>query len=135
MPVLQEARHEQAFDEIELLGFPLCSPFELLETDFRGDIRAKHMKTYMHKRVRMIGYFVTRKNVTTVNRKLMNFGTWIDSEGRFFDTTHFPPSLARYPFKGRGCYLIEGRIVDDFDFPSMEVDKMERLPYVRDERY
>ena len=62
------------------------------------------------------------------------FGTW-DSEGRFFDTTHFPPSLARYPFKGRGCYLIEGRIVDDFDFPSMEVDKMERLPYVRDERY
>jgi len=135
LPVLQEARHEQAFDEIELLGFPLCSPFELLETDFRGDIRAKHMKTYMHKRVRMIGYFVTRKNVTTINRKLMNFGTWIDSEGRFFDTTHFPPSLARYPFKGRGCYLIEGKIVDDFDFPSMEVDRMERLPYVRDERY
>jgi len=73
--------------------------------------------------------------VTTSNRKLMNFGTWIDADGNFFDTTHFPPSLARYPFRGKGCYLITGKIVDDFDFPSMEVDKMERLAYVSDERY
>ncbi len=135
LPILEESRHEQAFDEIELLGFPLCSPFELLEKQIRGDILTKDMKKYNKRTVCMLGYFVTRKNVTTVTRKLMNFGTWVDREGRFFDTTHFPPSLARYPFKGKGCYLITGKIVEDFEFPSLEVSKMEKLPYVKDERY
>jgi len=135
LPVMDESKYEQAFDEIELLGFPLCSPFELLETDFRGDLRAAELGGSIGKRVWMVGYFVTRKNVTTVNRKLMNFGTWLDQEGHFFDTTHFPPSLARYPFKGKGCYLISGLVVEDFGFPSLEVDKMEKLPYVKDERY
>jgi DNA polymerase-3 subunit alpha len=135
LPILEEGVHEQAFDEIELLGFPLCSPFDLLTTDFRGDILTRDLSDHIGKTVRMVGYYVARKNVTTVNRRLMNFGTWIDCEGMFFDTTHFPPSLARYPFKGRGCYIMQGKIVEDFGFPSMEVDKMEKLPYVQDERY
>ena len=135
LPILQETKYEQAFDEIELLGFPLCSPFELLDDNINGDILTRDLKRRMHKTVRMVGYFVTRKNVTTVNRKLMNFGTWLDREGRFFDTTHFPPSLAKYPFRGKGCYLITGKVVEDFGFPSMEVTKMEKLPYVKDERY
>lgn len=135
LPVMQETSHEQAFDEIELLGFPLCSPFELLETDFRGDIMAEDMTRHIGNTVRMVGYFVTRKNVTTVKRRLMNFGTWLDEKGKFFDTTHFPPSLARYPFKGKGCYLITGKVVEDFGFPGLEVDRMEKLPYIKDERY
>jgi DNA polymerase III alpha subunit len=135
LPAMQEALHEQAFDEIELLGFPLCSPFDLINTDFKADIYAKDLKRYYNKTVTMIGYYVTRKDVTTVNGKLMNFGTWIDAYGHFFDTTHFPPSLARYPFKGRGMYALKGKIVDDFDFPSMEVDWMEKLPFVKDGRY
>lgn len=135
IPVLQETTHEQAFDEIELLGFPLCSPFKLLATEDRGDILTKHMKKYMGQTVRMLGYFVTRKNVTTSTRKLMNFGTWIDLEGQFFDTTHFPYALAQYPFKGKGCYLITGKVVEDFGFPSLDVIRMEKLPYVKDERY
>ena len=135
LPELAETRFEQAFDEIELLGFPLCSPFDLLQTPDRGDIMNAQMNTHIGKEVSMIGYYVTRKNVTTVNGKLMNFGTWLDSEGQFFDTTHFPPSLAQYPFQGRGCYRITGKIVEDFDFPSMDVVKMEKLPWVKDERY
>jgi DNA polymerase-3 subunit alpha len=135
LPILEESKHEQAFDEIELLGFPLCSPFDILTTDFRGDILTRQMKEHLGKKVRMVGYYIARKNVTTVNGKLMNFGTWIDVEGYFFDTTHFPPALARYPFRGRGCYLILGKIVEDFGFPSIEVYKMEMLPYVKDGRY
>ncbi len=135
LPVLEETDYEQAFDEIELLGFPLCSPFSLLQTDFRGDLQVKSLAQSIGRHVRMVGYFIARKNVTTSNRKLMNFGTWIDSEGYFFDTTHFPPSLARSPFRGKGCYLLTGKVVEDFGFPSMEVDKMEKLPYVMDERY
>ncbi len=135
LPILQESPFEQAFDEIELLGFPLCSPFDLLQTTYRGDIFAMDMEKCLGKTFNMVGYYVTRKNVTTVNKKLMNFGTWVDARGHFFDTTHFPPSLAAYPFKGKGCYIIRGIIVEDFGFPSMEVVKMEILPYVKDTRY
>jgi len=135
LPTLTETKHEQAFDEIELLGFPLCSPFDLLQTEYRGNILANHMNKYLGRTLQMVGYYVNRKHVTTVNRKHMSFGTWLDLEGKFFDTTHFPPSLAKYPFKGRGCYRITGKIVEDFGFPSMEVSKMEKLPFVKDERY
>ncbi len=135
LPSLEEGKYEQAFDEIELLGFPLCSPFDLLAEDIKGDVLSEEMKTKLGKTVKMLGYFVTRKNVMTVNRKLMNFGTWVDSKGHFFDTVHFPPCLARYPFLGRGCYLITGKVVEDFGFPSLEVSRMAKLAYVQDERY
>ncbi len=135
LPILAEGPHEQAFDEIELLGFPLCSPFALVKEKLPKHISANQMKAHAQQVVNMVGYYVARKNVTTVNKKLMNFGTWLDEAGHFFDSTHFPPSLARYPFRGKGVYLITGKIVLDFDFPSMEVIRMQKLPYVSDERY
>jgi len=42
---------------------------------------------------------------------------------------HFPDSLKNYPFKGPGIYLILGRVVEEFGFPSVEVEKMAKLPY------
>ncbi len=65
----------------------------------------------------------------------MAFGTWIDRNGQFFDTTHFPDFLKRHPFRGKGIYFIKGKVTEDFGFPSVEVIGMERLPYVQDERY
>jgi DNA-directed DNA polymerase III PolC len=135
LPIMEEGKHEQAFDEIELLGFPLCSPFDLLKEPITGDILAKDLKKHMGQKVQMVGYYVARKDVMTSNRKLMNFGTFIDREGRFFDTTHFPPSLARYPFRGKGMYHVKGKVVDDFDFPSLEVDWMDKVAFVGDGRY
>jgi DNA polymerase-3 subunit alpha len=135
LPILQEGPHDQAFDEIELLGFPLCSPFDLVAKKYKADILEKDMTSAIGKYKTMIGYYVTRKHVTTVNGRHMNFGTWLDEEGKFFDTTHFPPSLAKYPFLGRGVYIMKGKIVEDFGFPSMEVSAMEKLPYVKDERW
>jgi len=135
LPMLSETEHEQAFDEIELLGFPLCNPFDLLVTKFRGDIMAVQMKDHIGKKVRMVGCYVCHKRVRTVKGDAMSFGTMTDVEGRFFDTVHFPISLAKYPLKGKGCYLLLGKVVEDFGFPSLEVEKMEKLPWVKDGRY
>ena len=44
---------------------------------------------------------------------------FIDNEGNFFDTTHFSQSLKNYPFKGSGTYLILGKVVEEFGFPSL----------------
>lgn len=93
------------------------------------------MKDHLGKTVRMVGYYVCRKYVTTSKGDLMNFGTMTDVNGHFFDTDHFPPSLKAYPFKGKGYYIVLGKVVDDFGFTSWEVNKIEKLLWVKDGRY
>ncbi len=136
LPELNEGDCDQTFDEIELLGFPLSSPFKLLKENKHYDcLLAKDLKASVGRMVKILGYYVCKKNVHTVNKKLMNFGTWLDSEGRFFDTTHFPNFLKMSPFRGKGVYKIEGKVVEEYGFPSIEVIKMELLPFKQDGRY
>ncbi|MEM9822202.1 MAG: DNA polymerase III subunit alpha [Bacteroidota bacterium] len=135
LPLLETGVYDQAFDELEWLGFPLCSPFDLLEKEETESMRAQQLKSHPNRVISILGYFVARKDVATVNQKRMHFGTWYDREGRFFDTTHFPPSIQKSPFRGKGIYRIRGKVVLDFDFPSIEVYEMEKLPWVKDERY
>lgn len=129
LPPLETEELEDIHDQIELLGFPLRSPFDLLKTSFRGDILTKDMVAKIGETARMVGYFVAQKNLRTSKGQPMAFGTWVDVEGRFFDSVHFPNSLAMYPFRGTGCYLMKGKIVEDFGFPSLEVDKMAKLEW------
>ncbi|MBA3971125.1 MAG: DNA polymerase III subunit alpha [Bacteroidetes bacterium] len=135
LPQLTRSAFEDAFDEIELLSFPVsCSPFDLLQTKYRGDVKAKDLINYHKKTVKMLGYLIARKHVPT-KRGLMNFGTWIDNEGIFFDTTHFADSLSNFPFQGGGCYLLQGKVDVNFGFPSVTIEKMAKLPFVADSRY
>ncbi len=134
-PQLVRNDFEDSFDEIEILGFPVThSPFELLKTNYRGNVLVRDLLRWENKTVRIVGYLVARKDVPT-NRGHMNFGTWVDAEGSFFDTTHFPDILIRWPFKGPGCYLMEGKVVVEFGFPSIEISKVDRLPMIEDPRY
>lgn len=135
LPLLEDGKYDQAFDEIELLGFPLCSPFDLLKDSLPRSVPTARMKDFIGRKVTMHGYYVTYKPVTTSNHKHMAFGTWLDREGRFFDSTHFPQSLQKYPLQGRGVYELYGIITEDFGFPSIEVTAHKKLPYVSDERY
>ncbi len=64
----------------------------------------------------------------------MKFGTFYDVNGDFFDTVHFPPSLASYPLNGSGVYLILGKVVLDFGCPAIEVIKLAKLPFKPDPR-
>lgn len=129
MPELVNTTLENAYHELELLGFPLSlSMFDLLKTDYRGDVMANQLMSSVGKTIRMVGLYVTEKTVITKNKKKMWFGTFLDTEGNFFDTTHFPNSTPVYPFRGAGCYLIEGKVVLDFDFPSIEVIRFAKLP-------
>ena len=126
---------EDAFDEIELIRFSVSkSPFDMLKTNYRGNVAVEQLLERENQIIRIVGYLIARKDVPT-NRGHMNFGTWIDCKGAYFDTTHFPDILIRWPFKGPGCYLIEGKVVVEFGFPSIEVHKVDRLPMVDDPRY
>ena len=135
LPALETCSVEDVYDELELLGFPVTnSMFDLLQTDFRGEVMAKDLINNVGRQVRMVGNYIATKHVRTVRKEIMNFGTFTDIKGDFFDTTHFPPSLRAHPFKGAGVYLILGRVVEEFGFPSLEVDKMAKLPIKPDPR-
>ena len=136
LPNLKEGPLDQAYDEIELLGFPLCSSFGLLvQRQHPECVDATHLPKLIGRMVTMLGYYVCKKDVRTVNKKLMCFGTWLDEDGHFFDTTHFPNFLQSSPFRGKGVYKITGRVAEEYGFPSVEVIKMERLAFHVDERY
>ena len=136
LPDLPQGKLEDVYDEIELFGFPITmSWFDMLETSFRGEISARRMNEYTGKKIRMVGHLVTVKYIKTIKNDWMNFGCFIDADGDFFDTTHFSQSLKNWPFKGSGTYLILGKVVEEFGFPSVEVEKMAKLPIKPDHRY
>lgn len=135
LPELLRSAFEDAFDEIELLSFPVsCSPFDLLQTKFRGDVMARDLLKHHKKTVRMLAYLISRKHVPT-KMGAMYFGTWIDAEGELFDTAHFTGSLKEYPFQGGGCYLLLGHVEVDYHFPTITVTKMAKMPFIPDPRY
>ena len=124
VPHLEKRQYEDAFDELELLGFPLCDPFSLLENSDFGNVKAAQLKKRIRKQVEIVGYLVTTKNTHTKDHKLMHFGTFTDCEGIVFDTTHFPNTSRKYPFRGKGFYRIKGKVVEDFGYPMIEVSYM-----------
>jgi DNA polymerase III alpha subunit len=153
MPGLEEGEYDQAFDELELLGFMLNSPFDLIDwkaagmdqeavQPFNADAAplalsspACSSHSNPHPPALWIGYYVCRKDTRTVKGELMQFGTWIDCTGAFFDTVHFPDTLRDYPLRGRGVYRMTGRVSDDFGFKTVEVTWLEKLGWRGDERY
>jgi DNA polymerase III alpha subunit len=135
LPALEESAIADIYDEVELLGFPIKHTyFDLLETSFRGEVFAREMMDHIGKKVRMLGQLVTIKYVRTIKKEWMHFGTFTDIHGHFFDTVHFPKAVNEYPFRGDGIYLVLGKIVEEFGFPSLEVEKMAKMALKKDPR-
>lgn len=135
LPRLSYNLLEDAFDEMELIGFPLCSPFILLDGPLKSTVLVKDLAKYAGKEVVIMGYLVAIKNTSTSKGGRMNFGTFLDMDGHFIDTVHFPPSAAKYPFRGAGIYTITGKVVEEFEFYTIEVNSMEKERYIDDPRY
>lgn len=135
IPKLYTTIIEMAFTQIELLGFCICSPFELLANKPKNSNGSKDLKRYLNHRIDIYGYVVTVKNTKTHKGKQMHFATMVDQQGQVFDAVLFPPIAAKYGFKGRGVYRFYGKVVSEFGFLSIEVIKMRKEDYVPDPRY
>jgi DNA-directed DNA polymerase III PolC len=149
LPDLQFYPLADAYDELELLGFPLCDPFSLVEcgstttaTAQRRDgnatppvILARQMGSCVGKHVRMLGYMIHVKTTTTQSGGYMSFGSFIDTAGDFWDSTQFPQVAARYPFRGRGVYCLIGVVEEEFGHCALRTISMEKLPWRADPRY
>lgn len=130
LPAFNHSDIDEAFDEIALFGFSLSSPFNLLKETIPATITAEQISSSIDKTVSIVGYLVNIKNTYTGKGEKMHFGTFIDKQGQWIDTVHFPPSLKQYPFTGNGCYLIKGKVVNEYDFISIDVSELTRLPVV-----
>lgn len=117
------------------MGFPVSgSIFDLAKSDYRGNADAETLASFEGKVVRVVAHLVASKTVRTKTGSLMKFGTFIDHNGDFIDTVHFTQSLQKSPLRGKGLYLIEGKVTVDYDCPAIEVYRCAMMPIKPDPR-
>jgi DNA polymerase-3 subunit alpha len=127
LPALEHHPLDDAIDEIELLGFPLCNVFELADDDVNSYTNADAIEQFLGKEVKVLGYLVTSKPVHTVKKETMYFHTFIDSNGDWLDTIFFPPTASRYNVQGKGFYSMKGKVVEEFGVFSVEVNYCKKI--------
>ena len=114
-----------AYDQMELLGYPLISRFDLLADAMSSHLLASDIPAYDKKRIVIYGNLVTAKGTPTNDKRLMHFGTFLDREGNVFDTVHFPQVSEKYPIVSKGIYKITGRVVEEMEYYSIIAEKVE----------
>lgn len=134
LPRLAYHSHEDAFDEIDLLGFCLQSPFTVLQHNQEKYTPAREFHRYIGQEITALGYFVTIKYLRSNKGEPMCFGTFLDKDGEFIDTVHFPDSLSKYPFQKGGFYILHGKVISDYDVLSLEISKMEKIGFFEDKK-
>ncbi len=150
LPDLHHYPMADAYDELELLGFPLCDPFSLVECELNAPtattqrrnenatppfILKRDMSRLVGQRVQMLGYLIHVKATDTHYGQRMSFGSFIDPAGDFWDSTQFPQVAARHPFRGRGVYRLTGIVEEEFGHCTLRTQSVEKLPWRPDPRY
>jgi len=126
LPQLVQHALDDAMDELELIGFSLCNPFNLVD-DNEQYVPVASLAQYMGKEITVLGYLVTMKPVRTIKKEEMFFGTFIDTDGDWLDTVHFPQSALKYPLQGRGYYRMTGKVIEEFGVYSVDVNYMKKI--------
>ncbi len=137
IPELENSWQEDAFDQMELLSFPLYSPFQLIDEahEERQFITAFELPNYVDQTVWIRGYLIHRKRTSTKGGDEMFFGTFLDENGAWLDTVHFPKIARAFPFRGPGVYEVKGKVVEDFGCFTVEAELMEKSKVMEDPRY
>jgi hypothetical protein len=127
LPALDQQPLDDAIDEIELLGFPVCNVFELVDDDVSKYVAASEIEKHLGEEVTVLGYLVTSKPVRTVKQETMFFHTFIDAAGDWLDTVFFPPTALRYPITGKGFYSMKGKVIEEFGMYTVNVSYCKKM--------
>lgn len=128
LPLLNTSKLEDAYDEIEILGFPISlSPFDLLkEKDQLPHLTAVELPHFIGKTITIAAYQIHIKTTQASNKQHMQFGTFIDQNGHWIDTVIFPNMYRRLNGNAPGCYKITGKVTEEFGHISIEVNHLNR---------
>jgi len=135
VPEFRSGTIEDSYDEIELLGFPVRSRFQMLKGQLPKSPLAKDLPDNVGKQISIYGTVVTAKRVPLENGKTMYFGTFLDQFGDFFDTVHFPNSVSKSFMTGKEVYMIHGTVTDELGYYSITVDWVKPVEREADPRY
>jgi len=128
--VLPYPRLRQLYIELEYFGFPVSGPvFELLAELPENIVPASAIDAYTGRQIRMTGYICAQKPIKTRKGGLMQFLTLMDPQGGLFDAVLFPQVNATLRIDGAGPYLLEGRVTEDFEVPSLDVTRITKLEF------
>jgi DNA polymerase-3 subunit alpha len=106
LPELKDNPLDDLYDELEIMGFTLSNPFDLVQDDSNEYILSKDLKSYIGKTITCLVYFIAHKHVITKNNDQMYFGTFVDKNLDWIDTVHFPEIAKKYPINNSGFYRI-----------------------------
>ncbi|MCG2459476.1 DNA polymerase III subunit alpha [Flavobacteriaceae bacterium F89] len=123
-----------AYDQMELLGFPLHDYFRLISGEPESNLKANDMPDYVGKPMLLYGILVNTRFNTTKHKKNMRLSTFIDREGQYFDAVHFTDVVDKYPLHGRGVYACYGKVTEEFGHFSMTVIWSKKMPLKPDPR-
>ncbi len=129
LPELTDHPLDDLYDQLEIMGFTLNNPFELVDDDPSSYPKSKDLPRFLGKNVTVLSYFIDRKHVVTKNNDDMFFGTFVDVDLDWIDTVHFPDVVKSHPLHHGGFYRITGKVVEDFGVYSIEVRKMNMVGY------
>jgi DNA-directed DNA polymerase III PolC len=135
IPAFSHSKEEAIFDQMELLNFPLFSPFTIVRPDPTPFVLAKDLHRFENQNVWIKGYLIHAKKTRTSKGERMFFGTFLDEKGEWMDTVHFPKVSVQFPFRGRGVYKVYGTVLVEYDCTNVQVISMEKMSIIEDPRY
>ncbi|GGW36590.1 DNA polymerase III subunit alpha [Arenibacter certesii] len=135
LPVLRGNSIIDAYDNLELMGFPMQNMFSLIQPGKYPLTLEKDLKFNVGKRITILGKLVTSKTTKTSIGDYMAFSTFLDSEGVCFDSVQFPKIKAKYALNGMGIYWIKGIVTEDLGYFALTTEEMYKVPVIPDPRY
>lgn len=135
LPELKTANLETAFEQIETFGFPIEGFYTVLAQPTLNHKGTKDLKRYLNKHINIYGYLITLKKTSTSRGDRMMFATFLDQQGGIFDAVLFPQIASKHPLRGKGIYRMYGKVVEEFGFLSIEIQKILKQDYIPDPRY
>ena len=130
-PLPPEDEREQLRREFAVLGF-LCDrhPMELYAATLQKlrTVKAVDLPRHLGRRVRLAGWLITGKVVTTKHGDPMEFLTFEDETG-IVETTFFPQTYHRFchMIDRNRPYLLTGKVEEDWGAITLTVDRVETV--------
>ena len=122
-----------AFDEWELLGFPLLALL-LLTEDAKAVVRGGVLARSPTASATSSPVPGDRQRDCDRQGRADVLRRFVDLEGAWLDTVHFPGVAREFPF-GAGVYAVRGTVSESFGCLNVDAQRMERLATLPDPRY
>jgi len=130
-PAAEYSSRRRLAQEAEALGFLVSThPLALFEESIRRAhaVPARELPRHVNRRVRLVGWQVTNKPVTTRTGRPMMFVSFEDTTA-IYETILFPRAYRRLAagLLTRGPYLLEGIVREEYGALTVEVDALRLL--------